>query len=425
MVNIYDKLNKKIEIWRAESSALIKEHGDFKVSDASIAQIYGGMRGIISMVCDTSEVPNDKGLIIRGIPLKELTHISPEEVFYLLLTGELPTAEELAEFSSHIKANKKVPAYVWDVLNSLPSDAHPMTMFNTAVLAMQGESVFAKKYNEGIKKSDYWRYTLEDSFNLIGRLPAIAAAVYRIRFDKGELIPSVPDMDMTSDYVHMMGLESAPAHFHDLMKLFLVLHCDHEGGNVSALATTVVNSALSDVYYSVSAGLNGLAGPLHGLANQECISWILETVERFGGTPTTEQITEYVTETLKSGKVIPGYGHAILRIVDPRFEAFLEFGKQNCSEDQVFQTVAKTFEVVPDILKQIEKIKDPWPNVDASSGALLYHYGLKELSYYTVIFALSRVLGLTSQAVMNRAELKPLTRPKSVPFKWLANKVKS
>jgi citrate synthase len=425
MLPIYEKLGQKVELWRAEGTAMLKDHGNFKVSDVTIAQMYGGMRGVISLLCDTSEVPNDKGLIIRGRPLRELTQKSPEEIFYLLLTGDLPTDEELVEFSSHIKENKEVPGYVWDVLRALPPDTHPMVMLNTAILVMQRESVFAKHYDEGMKKNDYWKYTLEDSFNLIGRLPGIAAGIYRMRFNKGELIAPVADMDFTGDYVHMLGMEDAPNGFYELMKLFLVLHSDHEAGNVSAMTTIVVNSALSDLYYSVSAGLNGLAGPLHGLANQECIKWIADTVERFNGTPTKEQITEYVTETLKTGKVIPGYGHAVLRIVDPRFDAFLEFGKKYCSENPIFQTVVQTFEVVPEILKHIEKIKDPWPNVDAGSGALLYHYGIKELSYYTVIFALSRVLGLSAQAVVNRAKLKPITRPKSVPYSWLVEKVKS
>jgi citrate synthase len=199
------------------------------------------------------------------------------------------------------------------------------------------------------------------------------------------------------------------------MRLYLTLHSDHEGGNVSANTSATINSALSDLYYSLSGGLNGLSGPLHGLANQECLKWVLETMDQFGGTPTEKELEKFAWETLDSGKVIPGYGHAVLRITDPRFDAFLRFGQKYMSDDPVFATVERVFNVVPEVLKQVKKIKDPWPNVDAGSGALLYHYGLKEFSYYTVLFSVSRALGITAQSVISRAYGLPITRPKSLP----------
>jgi len=203
------------------------------------------------------------------------------------------------------------------------------------------------------------------------------------------------------------------------MRVYLVAHCDHEGGNVSAFSTQTINSALSDIYYSLSGGFNGLAGPLHGLANQECLKFILEMMEKFGGTPDEKQATQQVKETLESGKVIPGYGHAVLRIVDPRFTAFMKFGKKHFPEDPVFKTVSVLFDIVPKELKKIEKIKNPWPNVDAASGSMLYHYGIKEFSYYTVVFAVSRSLGLSAQSVINRAMMYPIIRPKSVTTQYL------
>lgn len=185
----------------------------------------------------------------------------------------------------------------------------------------------------------------------------------------------------------------------------------------------MVNSALSDLYYSVSAGFNGLAGPLHGLANQEALKWLLDVMKKFNGTPTKEEIAQEVNETLAAGQVIPGYGHAVLRVVDPRFTAFYNFGKVHFPEDPLFKTVYHIYEVVPDILKKIPKIQNPWPNVDAISGSMLYHYGITEFSYYTVMFALSRSMGLTAQAVMNRAVGTPIVRPKSVTTSWLKSQV--
>ncbi len=207
------------------------------------------------------------------------------------------------------------------------------------------------------------------------------------------------------------------------MRLYLVLHCDHEGGNVSAFTCHVVNSALSDLYYSVSAGLNGLAGPLHGLANQECLKFVLWILDRFSGVPDDEQIKEECWETLESGRVIPGYGHAVLRVTDPRFIALSEFGLKHFKEDEVLQLVNRLYKIVPGVLKEHGKAKSPWPNVDAGSGALLYHYGMSEFEYYTVLFAVSRSMGMCAQAVISRAMLEPITRPKSVETGWLKAQV--
>jgi citrate synthase len=195
----------------------------------------------------------------------------------------------------------------------------------------------------------------------------------------------------------------------------MVIHADHEGGNVSAHTTHLVGSALSDAYLSYSAGMNGLAGPLHGLANQEVVKWILAMQKSIGSeTPTAEQITAYVQKTLADGKVVPGYGHAVLRKTDPRFTAQQEFAKKHMPDDKLVQTVWKIFETVPPILQSLGKIKNPWPNVDAHSGALLVHYDMKEYEYYTVLFAVSRALGVLAALCWSRALGFPLERPKSV-----------
>jgi citrate synthase len=415
------KLESRVEQWRKEYAELNKQYGDRVISDVKLSQITGGMRGIKGLSCDTSEVPEDKGLIIREYPLKNILHLFPMEIFYLLLTGDIPTKDELDEFSLMVRIRKFVPYYVWEVLKNMPKDSHPMTMLNTAILVMQKESIFAREYAKGARKEDYWKHTLEDALNIIAKFPAIAAAIYRIRYNKGELILPNPDMTLAWDYVYMMGLGINEDEFHEFIRLFLTCHADHEGGNVSAFACATVNSALSDLYYSMSAGLNGLAGPLHGLANQESTIWILETMKKYGGTPTPQQIEEHAIETLNAGQVIPGYGHAVLRVIDPRFDALYNFGMEHCPDDPVFKTVRNVFEVVPGILRKIQKIKDPWPNVDAVSGSLLYHYDIKELSYYTVIFAFARAIGLASQAILNRALGLPITRPKSVTYNWLKN----
>ena len=424
MATLQNKLAKMIPPLRDELKTLGKKYGDKKISDVTVAQAYGGMRGVKGMICDTSVVYPDKGLIIRGYPIMDLRDKWPEEIFYLLCTGVLPDKAALKALQKEMANRSKVPGYVWKVLEAMPKNSHPMAMLNTAILVMQRESEFKKAYDKGMKKADYWKPTLEDSLNLLAKLPGIAAGVYRMRFNKGPRIAYKKDLDWGANYARMLGITDKTGVFTKLIRLYLTLHCDHEGGNVSANTCHTVGSALSDAYYSVSAGLNGLAGPLHGLANQECLNWVLDTMKKFKGVPTEEQIEKYAWDTLNSGKVIPGYGHAVLRVTDPRYSSFLAFGKENLPKSKVFQTVARVYDVVPGVLKKHGKAKNPWPNVDAGSGALLYHFGLKEFPYYTVLFSVSRAMGMLSQLTLNRAMGTAITRPKSVSTEWIKQNVK-
>ncbi|HWR81894.1 MAG TPA: citrate (Si)-synthase [Candidatus Deferrimicrobium sp.] len=419
-----EKMADLIPKLREQRNSLLKEFGETVISQVTVAQAVGGMRGVKAMVTDTSVVEPDKGLYIRNIPIAELKDRYPEEIFWLLITGELPSPDELKLFQKELKDRSEVPAYIWKVLKAMPRTSHPMAMLDAGILALENESVFRKRYDEGMPKTEYWEPSLEDAMKLMATIHTIAAGVYRIKYKKGDLIEPSKKLDWSADYANMLGLPPKKGETAKMMRLYLTLHSDHEGGNVSAFTAHTVGSALSDAFYALSAGLNGLAGPLHGLANQECLGWVLETMDKFGGVPTEEQLRNYAWETLKSGKVVPGYGHAVLRITDPRFDAFLAFGKQYLSKDPVFQTVDRVFNVVPGVLREHGKAKDPWPNVDAGSGAILYHYGLKEFEYYTVLFAVSRSMGILAQNVLNRALGTPITRPKSVSTEWLWGQVK-
>lgn len=423
MANLHEKLAEKIPVWRDELRDLVQNHGDKVISQVTVAQAIGGMRGVKAMVCDTSEVPPEKGLIVRTIPIGELTDKTAEDIFYLLCTGELPDDAAREHLRADLARRAVVPDYVWQVLTAMPADSHPMCMLDTAILSMQGESAFVRAYEDGVAKTDFWHSMLEDCLNLLARMPTLAAAIYRQRFGKGPRIAPRPDLDFSENFAHMLGLRDVHAEVADALRLYLVLHCDHEGGNVSAHTCSLVGSALSDAYYSVSAGLNGLSGPLHGLANQECLNWVLQVREQFGGVPTEDQLRQFAWDTLNGGRVIPGYGHAVLRVTDPRFTALLEFGQKHFPDDELIQLVGRVFKVVPEVLKEQGKAKNPWPNVDASSGAVIYHYGMTEFPYYTVLFSVSRVMGMCAQLVWNRAMLMPIERPKSVPIAWLQRQV--
>ena len=419
MASLYNTLEEKIPVWRDDVESLLKNNGSSVISDVTLTQAYGGMRGVKGLVCDTSSVSPDTGLIIRGKPLLDIIDILPEQVFFLLLADEMPDEDALTNLQSQLSEHAVVPDYIWTILNSMPEDSHPMAMLNTAVLAMEKESVFRKNYDKGLSKEDFWKPMLEDGLSLIAKLPAIGAGVYKIRFQKSRLIEPDGSLDWGANFAHMLGLNDPDGNVKKLMRLYLMIHCDHEGGNASAFTSLTIGSTLSDLYYAVSGGLNALAGPLHGLANQECLKFVLEIRDKFGGAPSRDELEQLCWDRLKNGRVIPGYGHAVLRCPDPRFTAFMNFGKEHIENDDVFHIVETLFDVVPEVLKKHGKAKNPWPNVDAASGALLYHYGLREFSYYTVLFSISRSMGIISQIVINRALGIPIMRPKSVTTRWL------
>jgi len=380
------------------------------------------MRGVKCLTTDISYLDPFEGIRFRGLTIPETLAKLPkvpgsempyvEGFFFLLLTGDIPTDEEVNEVAEEFNNRKKVPAYVFNILRAMPADSHPMTMLSAAIVAMQKESVFVEKYNEGINKMDYWDPTYEDALNLLARLPEVGAFIYRLKYKGGEIIAPDPKLDMGGNFAHMMGIGKP---YDDLSRLYFILHSDHESGNVSAHAGHLVSSALSDIYYSISAMVNGLAGPLHGLANQEVLRWLQEVYEKKGGKiPTEEEMKEFVWETLNSGQVIPGFGHAVLRKTDPRYMAQREFCLQHLPNDPLFKYVDLLYKVVPPILVEQGKAKNPWPNVDAQSGVIQWYYGLTEYDYYTVLFGIGRALGVCANIIWDRALGYPIERPKSL-----------
>ena len=432
---IKDRFKEKADSVAIEIKDLLKEHGNKVIGEVTLSQIYQGMRGMTGLVSETSLLDAQDGIRFRGYSIPELreklpkapggTEPLPEGLFYLMLVGSLPTEEEANHLSSTWQRRSHVPNHVFATIEALPVSTHPMTQFVVAIMSLQTESQFSKRYAKGMNKKDYWDAVFDDTMDLIARLPRIAAYIYRRKYKNGEHIQPNGLLDWSSNFAHMMGYEAEG--FHELMRLYMTIHADHEGGNVSAHTTHLVGSALSDPYLSFAAGMNGLAGPLHGLANQEVIKWIYELREEIGSDlPTKEQIVEYVKKTLSEGKVVPGYGHAVLRQTDPRFTAQMEFGKKHMPDDPLVQTVWNIYEAVPPVLQTIGKIKNPWPNVDAHSGALLVHYGMVEYEFYTVLFGVSRSLGVLASLCWDRALGFPLERPKSVTTRlvkeWLDGK---
>ncbi|MCF6357239.1 MAG: citrate (Si)-synthase [Draconibacterium sp.] len=414
-----------------EFQRIKKDHGDKVIAEVTLGQVLTGMKGIPLLVTDTSKLDPAEGIRFKGYSIPELQEklpkLSPgdeplpEGLLYLMLIGEIPSLEDVQNLSRDLATRSHVPQHVFDVIDVLPKNAKPMTQFIAAIVSMATESIFQKAYRAGVNKKFYWDSTYEDIMNLIARLPRIAAYIYRRNFYNDDHIEPNPHLDWAGNFAHMMGHDSED--MRRLFRMYMLIHADHEGGNVSAHAAHLVGSALSNPYYAYTAAMTGLAGPLHGFANQDVIHWMFEMMEELDTeTPTDEQVAAYCKKTLEEGRVIPGYGHAVLRKTDPRFTAQEEFANKYIKDDKMINLANQLYRVVPPILGSIGKIKNPWPNVDAYSGSLLYHYGIKEYSFYTVMFGVSRALGVLASLTNDRIYGMPLERPTSHPLDWFREK---
>ncbi|KMU78460.1 citrate synthase [Coccidioides immitis RMSCC 3703] len=400
----------------------LKEHNDAKIGDVTVANAIGGMRGLKAMIWEGSVLDPEEGIRFHGHTIKDCqqmlpkgtsgTEMLPEAMFWLLLTGQVPTTPQIRAFSRELAEKSHLPKHILDMIKSFPKDMHPMTQLSVAVAALNTESTFAKKYAEGLNKADYWEPTFDDSISLLAKIPRVAALVFRP--NEVDTV-GTQQLDSTQDWAYNFAVllgKGGKEHesFHDVLRLYLALHGDHEGGNVSAHATHLVGSALSDPFLSYSAGLLGLAGPLHGLAAQEVLRWILNMRPKIGDNFTEKDVKDYLWSTLKSGQVVPGYGHA------PRPEIM---------NNPVFKTRQEELPRSP-LVSSTEhgKTKNPHPNVDASSGVLFHHYGFQEPLYYTVTFGVSRALGPLAQLIWSRALGLPIERPKSINMQGLLNSVK-
>lgn len=404
------------------------QHGSKTIGEITVDSAYGGMRGLKCMVTETSYLDPEEGIAFRGYSIPQVRKMLPaaengeeplpEGLLWLLLTGEIPTKEQVKSVSRELAQHADLSSHVVSMLNNLPSNTHPMSQFSAAITIANTESLFAKAYAQGVPKATYWEYVYEDSMRLIAKLPTIAATIYRNLYRDGMPIGAInSDNDWSANFTSMLGYDKKE--FTELMRLYLTIHSDHEGGNVSAHTAHLVASALSDPYLSFAAGMNGLAGPLHGLANQEVLVFLKKMQKEIGNSYTKDQLKDFVWKQLKSGQVVPGYGHAVLRKTDPRYTAQREFALKHFPEDDLFKLVSTLYEVVPPILLETGKVKNPWPNVDAHSGCLLTYYGMTEMNFYTVLFGVSRALGVCSSMVWDRALGLPIERPKSMTTEGL------
>ena len=403
------------------------EYADVVIDEVTIGKVLGGMRGLQALVTDISYLDPEQGIRYRGHSLTDLFKSLPkpkgadmpyvESVFYLLLTGDVPTESEVADTLDEFRKRRILPRYVYEVIDAFPCCSHPMAIFSTAILTLHRESFFARKYEAGMNKLDYWDSTYEDALSLLAKLPEIGTYIYSKLYKDGKRIQSDPELDFGGNFARMMGIGKP---YDDVSRMHFIIHADHESGNVSAHTGHLVASSLSDIYLAISAMINGLAGPLHGLANQEVLRWLQELDDKMNGQmPSEDELRQFVWDTLNSGQVIPGFGHAVLRVTDPRYLIQREFSLKHLADDHLFKYVNMLYKVVPEVLMEQGKAKNPWPNVDAQSGVIQWHYGVTNYDFYTVLFGIGRAIGICANIIWDRALGYSLERPKSVTTEML------
>jgi len=347
------------------------------------AHLDTGLRGFPVGTCRTSAVDPEKGVTYVGYTLDQLVDLPAEHVIYLLLNKELPSDDDADALRAELAKRSPIDPAVFTALKALPKEGHPMEWLMTGLmlLGMTG------------KTGDY----REDALNLIARITTLVAAIFRIREGWGDPIEPRHDLAFHENFAHMLGMDDAPDVLAEFLRIFYILHMDHGGGNLSTFTGKAIASGKADIYASIAGAMGALYGPRHGRANQECLKFVKSI-----GTSDPKAAEERVRGILADGGLVFGFGHAVLRKEDPRARIQYGFAQEHFADHELVKTALTLRTVVPSILKENPKIKNPYPNVDAVSGSIMTAAGLTNPEYYTLLFGWSRVAGIASQIVDER-----------------------
>jgi citrate synthase len=359
-----------------------------------------GLRGVPVGTCRTSFVTPTEGVHYCGYPIRELASFEPEDIVYLLMNKELPNATQSEDIRKDLAGRANIPGDIESVLRTLPKFGHPMDWLSVGIHTL---GMF--------ETTDDWK---EDALNLIARMPRLMGLIFRIREGRDSNIPEDDtSLSLVDRFIHTLELENVNKEvMKRVISTYLVLHMDHGGGNLSTFTGKAVASGKATVYSSIAGAMNALSGPLHGRANQSCLEFVLKI-----GTSVTEEVEAFVRAELEAGRPIFGFGHAVLRVEDPRATVQFELGEEICPDDENFKIIRTLREVAPRVLRENPKISNPNANVDIASGALLHHVGLTDPTYYTTFFGWARVAGIGAQIVDERSVFRggkgvPIYRPK-------------
>ena len=369
-------------------------------------QLETGLRNIPVGYCPTSYVDPNKGLFYVGKPVHELAYLEPQQVIYLLYFGKEGTPQEVAAFYDDLSSRAACLPEVIESIYKLPREGHPMDLFSCAL------------YLLGMKeKTDDYR---EDCLNLIAKVPHLVAAVINHHAGWGETPKPRPELGYMENFTHMVRTPNADIKaLTQAFKLFNILHYDHGGGNLSTFVGKAVASGLEHMYGSTASAMAALAGPKHGRANQDCLEFVQLVLEEVGEKATEADVEKFIRDRLANKQLVFGFGHAVLRVEDARATVLYDFAKKYYPKDPLVKIALLLRTAGSKVLSENPKISDPHPNVDAVSGTVLTAAGFDYPEYYTLLFGLSRCVGISIQIVYERCEARqgkgtPIVRPKYI-----------
>ena len=365
-----------------------------------------GLRGYPVGYCVTSHVDPQKGLSYIGRPVSELAFRSPEEVIYLLYHGETGGPSQVAKFYQDLSLRSACKKETIEHILSLPKVGHPMDVFAAAIL-IAGMYESTGNYQE-------------DCLNIIAKIPHIAAVMMNSHSGWGDTPLPKPELGYMENFAHMLRQPAEKSkELIQVFRLFNILSFDHGGGNLSAFVGKAVASGLENMYGSLAAAMVALAGPRHGKANQECLEFVENILKQVGPAASPGDIERLIRQKLDSHEVIVGFGHAVLRVEDPRASVCYQYCQKHFSHHPLVKIAQMLRTEGSRVLKENAKISDPHPNVDAITGVMLTAAGFPYPEYYTVLFGLSRCVGIAIQIVYERLYARegkgtPIVRPSYV-----------
>ena len=339
-----------------------------------------GLEGVVATSSSICFIDGEIGrLVFRGYEIGDLVeHCSFEETAYLLWNGDLPNKAQLADLQERFSAQSALPEHVLKILQVLPRNTQPMDALRTACSALGADDVDLS--------SNAPEANLRKAIRMTAQFPTIVAAFHRLRSGQKPIAPD-QTLGLAANFLQMLTGKKP----HDIvvraMDAALVVHAEH-GLNASTFAGRVTAATLADIHAAVTAAIAALKGPLHGGANQDVMEMLLEAGD-------TAKLEANVRKTIAAGGKIPGFGHRVYKVYDPRATFLSTISKQlgeAAGNTKWYEMSEKLIDIVKELKPKIN------PNVDFFSASSYYTMGIP-LDLFTCIFAIARVTGWTAHAM--------------------------
>ncbi|KAF7316846.1 Citrate synthase [Mycena chlorophos] len=433
-LTLFEAVAQRIPSRAAVATELLTKHRDTTIHELTVGSVMMGMRGTPALLWEISET-NAYGIKYHGKTVTELkqllpkwpgsTQIAPEAMLWYLYTAQVPTQSQVEKLTADLVLRAKLPADAEAFCDALAKDIAADAQIMMTLTYLARYSKFTAAVTKGTHKNDLWKAVLEDALDISSRFPMIMARVYANKHD----LPHqdwTTELDLAANYTRHIG-RGDDFDYTEFTRLCWALYMDH-GANVSAHAMRLCSSAWTDSYLMVVSGMIAGTGPLHAKAIADSVMFNLAMIRSLGQSPSTDDITAYVGRHLSGGKIVPGFGHALLRVPDARLAFLDEFLESHPSSDpktHSFLSLIKNINsVVPDLLREkVLTMKNPHPNADALSGSILHAYGM-DVDFMMSFFATSRVAGFLVQQVWDRALGLSMERPLSLTMEELLAKAR-